>query len=50
MDTTRIGIIRMGITGRIRTTIIGLTTIGMVGIGTGATIAIITTIGIINLA
>jgi hypothetical protein len=41
MDTTR-----MGITGRIPTTIIGLTTIGMVGIGTGATIAIITTIGI----
>ena len=45
MDTIRMGIIPMAITGHIRTTIrLGLTIIGMVGIG--ATIAIITTIRI----
>jgi len=43
--TIRMGTIPMAITGHIRT-IIGLHTIGMAGIGTTATTAIITTIGI----
>jgi hypothetical protein len=45
MGTIHMGTIPMAITGHIRT-IMGLHTIGMAGIGTTATTAIITTIGI----
>jgi hypothetical protein len=45
LDHRVMGTIRMAITGHIRT-IMGLHTIGMAGIGTTATTAITTTIGI----